>query len=200
MTLDPVSNDMASVNQYQIAVMVASSMKNQASLCVITTEEAETAAKQLWEQSKEFRKSVESQRKEKIEPWRKEISAVNDASKKITEQLEEAEEILKQKIGQYQSLLEIEKKHEIEVQKEAANILGCELPAQGIEEKRISREGGVLAYTKIEKKFKVVEALSVPRQFLKVDEEAIQVAIKQGCTQIPGIEIYEEQKTVLRSR
>jgi hypothetical protein len=33
-----------------------------------------------------------------------------------------------------------------------------------------------------------------------VNEEAVKLAIKQGCSNIPGIEIYEETKTVLRSR
>lgn len=200
MTVDPVSNEIDAHSQYAMAVSIAFAMKQQAFDSVVSTQEAEIAAKQLWEHAKDFRKSVEAQRKEKIEPWRKEINAVNDAAKKITEQLEEAETILKQKIGQYQSLIELEKKQELERQKEACNILGCEVPVQAPVEDKVSREGGVLAYTKIEKKFRIVEALSVPRQFLKVDEDAIQMAIKQGCTQIPGIEIYEEQKTILRSR
>jgi hypothetical protein len=40
----------------------------------------------------------------------------------------------------------------------------------------------------------------IPREYLKVDEEKIAAMIKLGIAEIPGIEIYEEQKTILRSR
>lgn len=201
MSIEPSDFEVTpNTTQLEQAVAIAKEYKDLSVSCCITTPEAEIQAKLHWEQTKEFRKRVEEQRKEKIEPFRKFISIINDAAKQVTTPLEEAEDLIKQKITQYRTLLEIERQQELRAKEEAAKIIGSDAPVYVAPVDSVSREGGVIAYTKTEKKFKILEALEVPRQFLMVNEEAISLAIKQGCTEIPGIEIYEEKKTILRSR
>jgi hypothetical protein len=199
MTIEP-RVDLSPEEQYNAAVGMAFSMKERAEFLTIDSQEALNEATSLWKDAKEMGKHVEAMRKKQIEPLRKIIAAVNDKAKDITEPLEEVETIIKQKSGAYQALLESERLQKIEKQKEVAKILGDADPVFVPQVEKTLRGEGVIAYTKTERKFRITEALEVPRQFLKVDEAAIELAIRQGCHQIPGIEIYEEQKTILRSR
>lgn len=199
MTIEP-RVDLSPEEQYDFTVGMALSLKDRALNITIDCAESLNEATALWKDAKEMGKHIEAIRKKKIEPLRKIMAAVNDKSKAITEPLEEVEALIKQKSGVYQALLEKQRLEEIEKKREVAKILGDTEPVFVPQLDKTLRGDGVIAYTKTEKKFRIKEALEVPRQFLKVDEAAIELAIKQGFSQIPGIEIYEEQKTVLRSR
>lgn len=48
--------------------------------------------------------------------------------------------------------------------------------------------------------FEVVDAALVPRSFCVPDERAIRAAIAGGTRQIPGVNIYQEDQVVIRSR
>jgi hypothetical protein len=192
--------DLAPEEQFSVAVAYALAVKETAERITIDTMESLAEGTNLWKDAKEMGKHVEAMRKKQIDPLRKIIAAVNDKSKDITDPLEEAEAIIKKKTSEYQLMLDKKRSEEIERQNEIAKVLGDTAPVFVPQIEKTLRGDGVIAYTKTEKKFRVKEALEVPRQFLQVNESAIEMAIKQGCTQIPGIEIYEEQKTVLRSR
>jgi hypothetical protein len=201
MSIEPTqNNELDAENQFYLARSWATAYGVKVNNLEVYDSDSEVEAKRIWEEVKEFRKKVDAQRKEKIEPLRKVISSVNDASKEITDPLEQAEDTIKKKITQYRTLLEIQRLEELKAKEEAAKIIGSDQPVYVAPVEKVTRDGGVIAYTKTEKKFRIVEALSVPRQFLTVNEDAIAMAIKQGCTEIPGIEIYEETKTILRSR
>jgi hypothetical protein len=192
--------DLSPEEQYGAAVMMAVSMKERAEALIVDSEERLNVGTAIWKDAKEMGKHVEAMRKKQIDPLRKIMAAVNDKSKGITDSLEEAEAIIKRKTSEYQLMLDKKREAEIERSKEVAKVLGDVAPVFVPQVDKTLRGDGVVAYTKTEKKFRIKEALEVPRQFLKVDEAAIELAIKQGCTQIPGIEMYEEQKTILRSR
>jgi hypothetical protein len=70
---------------------------------------------------------------------------------------------------------------------------------------RIRGEAGGLATSRIDWKFEVTSAGSVPREFLCVDEAAIRKAIQQAEKNddeikltIPGVRIYSERTTLIR--
>lgn len=46
--------------------------------------------------------------------------------------------------------------------------------------------------------FTVADEASVPREWLKVDEDKIKAAIKSGTREIPGVIIHQETKTVMK--
>lgn len=166
----------------------------------ISCAESFKVATSVWKKAKDIGKAIEARRKEAIDPSRKYIAKINDQAKELTDPLDEIEQIIKEKSALYHKSLEDQRLIEIEQVKEAAAIIGSNEPIYTPPVAKALRGDGAIAYTKTELKFKIVDEKLVPRDYLKVDEEKIAAMIKLGVAEIPGIEIYEEQKTILRSR
>jgi hypothetical protein len=47
--------------------------------------------------------------------------------------------------------------------------------------------------------FKIIDASLVPREYLTISETTVRNAIKAGLRSIPGIEIFEEDRTSFRT-
>lgn len=61
-----------------------------------------------------------------------------------------------------------------------------------------STTGRVAASANIVWRHDVTDAQAVPRQYLKVDDDAIKRAIAGGAREIPGVRIYEDVRTAIR--
>lgn len=166
----------------------------------VTTSEAFKNATQLWKQAREWRKAIDAQRKEATEADRKRIAAVNDRAKELTDPLSQVEEIVKHKADFYQKFLERQREDQINKQKEAAEMLGVDFDIYVPPIEKSLRGEGAIAYTKSEKKFRVTDISKVPTKYLLVDTKSVENDIKLGIAEIPGLEIYTEDKVVLRSR
>jgi hypothetical protein len=166
----------------------------------ISCQESFKVASSVWKKAKDLNKAIESRRKEAIDPSRKLIAQINDQAKELTDPLNEVEKIIKDKSAAYQKSLEEQRLLEIEATKDAAELLGVKEAIYTPPVAKSIRGEGAIAYTKAETKFRVVNEKLIPREYLKVDEEKVAAMIKLGISEIPGIEIYEEQKTILRSR
>lgn len=154
----------------------------------------------LYRQARDWRKIIEEKRKAATDPFRRQVSAINDKAKSLTDPLARIEEIATMKADGYQKMLEDIKAQEDTKIRQAAEILDLneELYLPPLE-KSIRGEGAI-AYTKVEKKFRLIDISKVPAKYLKLDEAAIKQDIKLGIVEIPGLEIYEEKTTQLRSR
>ena len=66
-------------------------------------------------------------------------------------------------------------------------------------EKVARSETGSAAYSRKDWTFEVQDAAQVPREYCEVSAKLIRNAVKAGIREIPGVRIYKENKTVLRS-
>jgi len=154
----------------------------------------------LYSESKDWEKQIEFIRKQANQPDQERINARNDKAKELLTPLKQIQEIAKKKTAGYQEMLEEVKRQEEAKIKEAVDLLGLEdmpyLPPMI----QTQRSASAVAYTKQVKRFKVEDLSKVPLQFLQLNEEAVEQAIKLGQTEIPGVLIWEEKVTQLRTR
>lgn len=147
----------------------------------------------LYTKAREWRKTVEDKRKKLTEPMRRQTAMVNDHAKLLTEPLDEVINITNSKCSEYQERLQAQQSED--------NWL-VELLDGGAIQSKIEPINGAYAVMSVKTvtKFRVLEGHKVPPEYLCVDEEALERAIKRGVREIPGIEIYEEKQTSLRTR
>lgn len=169
-------------------------MARQAKQIQINSQDDFKEATAFWKQAKDLKKKIDEVRKEAIEPYRTKTSSINDLAKELTDPLTEVESLVKQKVEQFQKQLEKLKEAEIEAAK-AADPTAYIAPVE-----KSMRGDGAIAYSRDVRKFSVVDVTKVPLQYLKVDEDKVELALKMGLTEIPGINIYTEKQTILRSR
>lgn len=154
----------------------------------------------MYAQSKEWEKLIEFTRKQANAPDQERINARNDKAKEILVPLRQIQTIAKAKSAEYQEHLEELKRKEEEESKAAIALLELEETPYYSPAETTQRGDGASAYTRIVKRFKVTDLNKVPREYLRLDEDAIETAIKMGVAEIAGVEIYDEKITTLRSR
>jgi hypothetical protein len=90
--------------------------------------------------AKKFAKRIDAQRKEIISEPSEFVKGVNAIAKAITDSLDEAERVAKQKIGQHQARIEMERRKAEEAARKAAAELQMKLQAEADEANRKARE------------------------------------------------------------
>ena len=63
---------------------------------------------------------------------------------------------------------------------------------------RVRSRTGALASLRSTRNFRIVDATLVPREYLVVDDATVRARMRAGIREIPGIEIFETQTTVVR--
>jgi len=93
------------------------------------------------------------------------------------------------------------KQAELDARAEAAGVEKVEIQQPIFKEQRPRVEGMAATVTATEKwNYRVKKFDSIPMEFLTIDDKKIRQAIKNGERNIPGLEIYSEQKAQIRSR
>jgi len=165
----------------------------------VTSEVSFRKITSIYSEAKSWEKIIEQQRKEANAPDQSRINARNDRAKQISEPLKGILIVCKRKADQYQRHLEESKRLEEESLSKAALIFDEEIPYIAPIEKT-HRGDGAMAVSKEETRWRVTDLEKVPRQYLMLDEQKIKLSIKMGLTSIPGIEVYTEKVTQLRTR
>lgn len=166
----------------------------------VTNEQAFHQLTALYSESKQWEKHIELARKTANQPDQERISIRNDKAKELLKPLLEIQSIAKTKSAQWQALLEDRKRQEEEKVKKMIQLLEIEdMPYLAPVEKTCRTEKAVL-YTRTVRKFRIVDQSKVPAKYLKVNEDQVELDIKLGIAEIPGLEIYEEQVTQLKTR
>lgn len=167
---------------------------------VVNSEASYRKMTSIYAQAREWKKTIDAKRKSLTEPLRKQVAAINDKSKELTDPLDNVIDMANAKANGYLRMLEEMKRKEDEKLREAAALFDAadELYIPPME--KIIRGDGAVTVTKAEKKFKVLDIAKVPTKYLVVDEDAIKKDLKLGIGDIPGLEIWEETTTQLRTR
>lgn len=186
-------------NEVEVVKYAISEMLVRVNSLTVDSEPAFKMVTALYSKAREWQKLIETKRKEAIEPARKIVITINDKAKAIGAPLEEIIEIANTKAASYTRLLEQKRLADIERLNAQAALLDLD---QNIAIAQVAppRGDGAMAYTKVEKRFRVLDLAKVPQKYLKIDETLVDRDIKLGVGEIPGIEIYEETTTLLRRR
>ncbi len=151
----------------------------------------------LYAQARGWHKTIDNKRKELGDPFRKQITLINDRAKELLDPLDVVINMSNHKANSYMRMLEQLKKEADESIKLAAFLFDEEVPYIPPMEKTV-RGTGANTVTKTERKFRVVDRDKIPSKYLIVDESAIKRDLALGLAKIPGIEVYEEKTTQLR--
>jgi hypothetical protein len=145
------------------------------SLCVIDEDTAKQALSMAL-QSRMLEKKIEKSRAEIVRPHLDFQRAINKLVKDFKDNLETLEKRLQGKIDKW---MEEQREYHFTTTNS------------------IRVDEGVI-YTKKEWDFCVQDEQIVPREYLCVDPDAIEKAIKNGTRKIPGVKIFEVEKTHMR--
>jgi hypothetical protein len=153
----------------------------------------------IYAQARRWQKIIEDHRKEATAEARSVVNAINDKAKEFSEPLGRICEIANQKTAHYLAAVERARKAEEAKINEAGAILGLDEMVH-LPQVAPQRGDGAMAYTKVVKKFRLSDMTKVPLKYLTINEELIQRDLDLGICEIPGVEVYEETKTILRTR
>jgi len=167
---------------------------------VVECESSYNLLTSFYHKARDLKKKIEAKRKELVDPYRSEIARINDMAKDLSEPLDQMIEVANNKTGKYVKLLEEAKIKEQEAVNEAAKMFEVEEPQYVAPLEKTVRGDGALAVTKMEKKHRLLDITKVPIKYLILNDAQVKLDIKLGINEIPGLEIYEEAKTTLRTR
>lgn len=151
-------------------------------------------------EAKKLHKLIETARKDITEPHRKVVNKVNDTAKVFTEKLKAVEDIIKQKVETWKRIIEEKNKATEEALKKMTDSMGSDVSLYVDNAPKYVRGDGAMSYETTQWKFDVEDLSIVPREFLTIDEEKVKLSVKMGTRTIPGLKIYSEQKTIIKSR
>lgn len=180
----------------------------------VATEDDNNVAVIMAGTSKKLNRRIEDKRKELVKVPNEYVKAVNGLAKSYQDRLTIIETGLKKKISAYQVKVELDRRKQEEADRQARKELQAKVnaeaaalnveapviaPAVAPELPTVTRTEAGTASQRKEWRFEVTDAAKVPRDYLMVDLSAIRLAVKAGIREIPGVNIYEESVTVLRT-
>jgi hypothetical protein len=184
----------------EITSTEVSDMLSMAKSLVVTNDDGYRGITRLYKEAKEWQKKVEAARKSLCAPFRSKIAEINDNAKKLTDPLDQVIELANAKTNSYQKILERAKEQEDEQTRAIAALFDAEDMVYIEPLAETIRGDGAIAVTKTEKRFKLSDLSKVPLKYLQLNEDIVKQDIKLGIGSIPGIDIYEETITKLRTR
>lgn len=199
MSSEIVLSDSDSMNPLTVRSIISDMVQESESL-VVNSEQSYKKITSLYSQAREFKKYIEARRKSVTEPIRKQLSAINDKAKELTDPLDRVIYFSNAKANGYIQLLEQMRINQQEKLRQAADLFEASDQVYLPEVENVVRGEGASAVTKKEKNFRLVDLSKVPLKYLMLDEDQIKKDLKMGIDEIPGLEIYEETKTTLRVR
>jgi len=194
---------MSSVTKFENPLAVMEIIHGTLSLAknlIVSDKQSYDEITSLYSKAREWKKIIDTKRKEMTEPLRKETAKINDKAKQLTDSLDQVIEIANVKTNSYIKVLEQQKQKEDEKLKEIASMFDAEgelyIPVM---EKSVRGEGA-MTVSKTVNKFIVEDISKVPLKYLMVDMDKVEEAVKMGVLEIPGITITQETTTKLRIR
>lgn len=182
-----------------------SSIVSMAQSFQVENQEQEKESVDLLAKIKTTQKMLTTRKEEITRPLMTSLSKIRDLFKPREEDLAQAEKIIKQKVLAYR--IEEEEKIEKEKARIAARVekgtMKVETAANKLSEikdvpKTVSGNSGSKLSTVTLQKVRILDEMSIPREYLVPDLKKIAEAVlKQGLS-IPGVEKYEEKSLASR--
>lgn len=189
-------------------------MKQKAEKHEVTDDASNTNAVAMASQAKSLAKELDKLSKEIVAEPNKFVKGVRSFTKGFTEPLGQIEASLKRKVADYQYKLRLEaqkreaeeRKARAELQKKmdeeakAANVEPVKLPdpVQSAPPKVTRTESGS-AHIRMKWTATIEDESKVPREYCVPSQKLINQAVKDGIRTIPGVNIFEEPITTIRT-
>jgi len=137
-----------------------------------------------------IRDSIE-EKKERVSSYAKDyLKKISSIANEMLDPLDKAEEIFFSKMQEFERMRE-----DMITQ---ADAFGLEIDPSW---RKIPTESErTECYVRISHRFAIQDKNSVPMEYLMLDEKKLKEAVKNGIRVIPGIEIIEETKTIIRRK
>ena len=142
----------------------------------ITCEDTAKQALSYTLQARKIKNQIEESRKNIVRPHLDFQKAVMKFAKDIQEKFDSIENVLHKKISSW-----------MKTQREN--------PFTRVDE--IIVEDGSISY-KTKYDCEIIDETLIPREYLKIDEEAIKKSVNAGVRKIPGVKIFNHETTTLR--
>ena len=184
------NNSIVSVEVVQKAESDAALMSQQAEAIQVTTTEQEEQAYTALTQIKQAIKTIESKRKEITTPLNASLKATNAMFKKLSAPFVEADRIVRDKVMDFRQAQEEKAYKELERRQK----IQAAHEAKGHETHEITQPIVEVAKTTVTSKrwtFEVVDVNKVPREYLVLDNTAVNKAIRNGVREIDGLDIFQ---------
>jgi len=195
----------------------ATSLKHYADQLQVADPEGVRAATQDLSMVANLKKALEQERKEYVDPLNSHVKDINHAFRLITDELGEADRLLRSKITafnkrQQEIAAEVARIEKLRLEaEEAATKLaqetGQEPPPPTVpvaplpvaaEQRTVRTELGSLS-TKSIRKWRLIDFALVPDEYKKLDEPTVGKVVRAGIPSIPGIEIYSEDQIAVHA-
>jgi hypothetical protein len=185
----------------------------QASAVEVIDPETNKAATAYGAKISKLNKGIEEIRKQFVREPNDYVGSINSLAKSYQDRLKAAEYGVKRKIQAYQAKVELERRKQEEMARRAAAEAQARLDAEAkaahvepvkIEAPVIPKKETVTrtaeGSSNVSKhwNFEIVNADEVPRQYLVIDDKAINLAIKAGVREIPGVRIFQDTRISFR--
>ena len=192
-----------------------SDMQAKADALTVNSHESEQVAVESAAQAKRLLKALDEERKRVIKHPDKFVRDVNSFVRSFRTPLDAMVGILRQKIGEFQYLKELERrKLKKKMEEQAARMkakMEAEAKESGVEPPPIMpvpapkpdattrTESGATASIRTQWVGEIIDPEAVPREYCSPDQQKINQAVKLGVRAIEGVKIFEKPITVLRS-
>lgn len=165
---------------------------------VIDSKKSFDGASLDFKRARQLKKEIEAWKLRTTAPYREIVAAINARASEFIEPLQEVESILSFKMSDFTRKEHLSKQQIQQKIVEAQALFDVDGSIEApVSPKNKMKGSGATVSIKSVKKYRVVDFAEVPREFLMINEDAVKQAMKDGRV-IPGIEIYEEQKTQTR--
>jgi hypothetical protein len=209
---DPVTVEVRPIKQ------AGASLAEQAARAVVETAEEAGKMTDLLGYVKAQLRKAEDARKALVKPLNDHVKWINQQFKDATEDLRQADEVGRFKIQGYERerarlareeaerrrreeeerlLAEAEARAAEGADQEADEILETEIP-EAPKAAPTRGDFGSSTVTRKVWKFRVKNLAQVPAAFIRLDEQAVRQAIRDGSREIEGLEIYEDIEVAIR--
>jgi hypothetical protein len=147
-------------------------------------------------EARKVKKRIESTKLAITEPYRDFVGEINCLAKNYTEKLDKVSEIIESKLTTWKKE---EDKKASEIDLSAALESGDALTLATQDNSKL-RASNCTAFERDVWKYEVKDIFQVPIDYMEINENSVKLAIKNGLRNIPGLRIYKETVTQLRSR
>jgi ribosome-associated translation inhibitor RaiA len=147
-------------------------------------------------EARKMQKRIDGTRLKITEPYRDFVGEINSLAKKYTERLDKVSEIVESKITIWRQE-ETKKMSAVDI---SAALESGEEMSITIQDNSKVRAANCTAFERDIWKYEVKDIFEVPIDYLEIADNSVKLAIKNGLRDIPGLRIYKETVTQLRSR
>lgn len=153
----------------------------------------------IYAKARQMERLVSDHLKEANRPYKERMNANTDIAAAFLEPLKEIIAVCNLQTTQYRALLVEQKAKEEAAVKVAAAAVDAPMPYIAPVDRSI-RGSGATSITRRKMRFEVTELGKVPLQYMQINAEAVETALKLGVAEIAGIRVWEEVTTELRMR